>query len=79
MFVQLIRKVVKHIQTLRKSTIAETVPDVSGAAQFKGAAEGEWKPVEESVDAELKEAGDEVTKRLKEAQRQMIDDLDLAK
>lgn len=38
-----------------------------------------WKPVEVSVDAELKEAGDEVTKRMREMQREMIDSLDLSK
>lgn len=87
---KLTRKIVKYLQDLRKAAVAETVPDVGAiaAVEFKATAgsggnetqgRGGWTAVEESVDAELKQAGDEVTKRLKEAQQQMIDDLDLSK
>jgi N-acetyltransferase 10 len=38
-----------------------------------------WKPVETSIQDELDEAGDEVTKGLREKQREMINSLDLRK
>jgi len=36
------------------------------------------KPLEQDLDEELREAGDEVTKQLKDAQQKMIDKLDLS-
>lgn len=65
------RKVVKHLQDLRKSVIAATVPEASSAPVLN-------KPMEQDLDEELKEAGDEVTKQLKEVQRKMLDGLDLS-
>jgi N-acetyltransferase 10 len=88
LFVKLMRKIVKHLQDLRKAAVAATVPDEDAvkAVEFKGTAGGSetqgrnaWAAVGESVDAELKQAGDEVTRALRDAQRQMIDDLDLSK
>lgn len=38
-----------------------------------------WRPVETSLEDELKEAGSEATRALREKQRQMIDSLDLSK
>lgn len=68
---KLVRKIVKHLQDIRKIVIAATVPDASAAPLMK-------KPLEQGLDEELKEAGDAVTKQLKEVQRKMIDELDLS-
>lgn len=78
------RKIVLNLQEIRKSVIEASIPDqaAAAAAPFKGsAAEGgstDWKPVAVPLEDELKEAGDEVTERLREAQRKMVDDLDLS-
>jgi N-acetyltransferase 10 len=71
LFVKLIRKIVKHLRDLRKKVIAASVPDASEAPAMD-------RPLEQDLDEELKEAGDEVTKQLKEVQRKMIDGLDLS-
>lgn len=71
LFVKLIRKIVKHLQELRKNAIAETVPQAWEAPALN-------KPLEQGLEEELKEAGDEVTKKLKEVQRSMINELDLS-
>lgn len=65
------RKIVKHLQDLRKNVIAATVPELSTAPVLN-------KPMEQDLNEELKEAGDEVTKQLKEVQRKMLDGLDLS-
>lgn len=85
LFAKVIRKITKRLQDIQKEAIGASIPvetatvernlaggDISGATSS-------WKPVEVSVDAELKEAGDEVTKRMREMQREMIDSLDLSK
>ena len=71
LFVKLIRKIVKHLQELRKNAIAETVPQAWEAPALN-------KPLEQGLEEELKEAGDEVTKKLKEVQRSMINELHLS-
>ena len=38
-----------------------------------------WQPIETSVEDELDQAGDEVTRALREKQRAMIESLDLSK
>ena len=50
-----------------------------GADSSDNAGGQSWKPVETSLEDELKEAGDEATRALREKQRQMIDALDLSK
>jgi len=71
LFVKLIRKFVTHLQDLRKNVIAAAVPEASEAPAMS-------KPLEQDLDEELREAGDEVTKQLKDAQQKMIDELDLS-
>lgn len=71
LFVKLIRKFVTHLQGLRKNVIAAAVPEASEAPAVN-------KPLEQDLDEELREAGDEVTKQLKDAQQKMIDELDLS-
>lgn len=73
LFVKLIRKIVKHLQDLRKAVVAATVPETASAPHQIAAG----KPIE-NLDEELKEAGDEVNKQLKEVQRKMLDNLDLS-
>ncbi|KAF8322642.1 DUF699-domain-containing protein [Clavulina sp. PMI_390] len=72
LFVKLVRKIVSHLQEIRKSVIAATVPVTPAVPAILS------KPVEEDLDEELKEAGNEVTKQMKEVQRKMIDQLDLS-
>jgi N-acetyltransferase 10 len=77
LFVKLVRKTVKHLQDLRKSTIAADIPTatgVSGDASNLSLA----KAVEQTIDEELREAGDEVTEQLREEQRKRLEGLDLS-
>ncbi|KAK7677713.1 hypothetical protein QCA50_019265 [Cerrena zonata] len=86
LFTKIIRKISKRLLDIQKEAISATIPhapsknaapleDVSGGK----AAGTTWKPVQTTLEDELKEAGDEVTKALKEKQREMIDSLDLSK
>lgn len=85
LFGKLIRKLSKKLVDIQKAAISATMPEApredqpsSGDAAVKTMATN-WKPVQTSLDDELKEAGDEATQLLKEKQRQMIDSLDLSK
>ena len=69
---------------MQKAAVEATMPEAP-PRRTAGEGDGErttttnWKPVETSLEDELKEAGDEATKALREKQRQMIDSLDLSK
>lgn len=64
---------------IQKAAIDAELPEAPVPASTSNTA-GEtqkWKPVEGNIDDELKEAGDEVTRGLREKQREIIDSLDL--
>ena len=89
LFGKLVRKLSKKLTEIHKAAIGatiaggpstETLIDATGDVTGKdGAAATQWKPVQANLEQELKEAGDEATKALREKQRQMIDSLDLSK
>lgn len=84
LFGKLVRKLSKKLQDIQKAAISATMPDAPPSARGI-VVDGEdsnatsWKPVDTSLEAELEEAGDEATKKLREKQRAMIDSLDLSK
>jgi len=62
--------------------VSAEVPDETRAVERNnpdGTGTMDWKPIEQTVDEELAEAGDEVTKKMREMQREMINSLDLSK
>jgi len=86
LFVKSIRKISKRLVDVRKSALeAELQPaptaDRAGDERVFKAAEAleKMKPVEITIDDELREAGNEVTRELREKQREMINSLDLSK
>lgn len=85
LFVKSIRKISKQLEELQKAAVsAELSHDTSATIQpLDGAtaitSERSWKPLEEDLEEELADAGNEETKRLRERQREMIDALDLSK
>ena len=87
LFGKLVKKLSKRLQDIQKAAINATIPEPSSQAArpiAEGASQDDapatnWKPVTAVLDDELKEAGDEATRLLKEKQRQMIDSLDLSK
>lgn len=86
LFTKIIRKISKRLIDIQKEAISATIPQAPSkdAAPLENNVDGKpagatWKPVETSLEDELKEAGDEATKALKEKQREMIDSLDLSK
>ncbi|CAL1712686.1 unnamed protein product [Somion occarium] len=83
LFTKVIRKISKRLFDIQKEAISATIPEAppKGAELNVGNKPSgtTWKPVETSLEEELKEAGDEVTNALKEKQREMIDSLDLSK
>ena len=85
LFGKLVRKLSKKLIDIQKAAISATIPEAlpkaNGATMGKEAGENgtQWKPVETNLEDELKEAGDEATRLLREKQRQMIDSLDLSK
>lgn len=77
LFVKLVRKIVKHLQELRKSVIAASIPNAATSSAL-GKIDVGSKAVEQTVEDELREAGDEVTEQLKEEQRKRLEGLDLS-
>ena len=86
LFVKTIRKISKRLIEIQKSALeAELLPpptaNETGDQRTTRAAEAleKMKPVQVTIDAELREAGNEVTRELREKQREMINSLDLSK
>jgi len=95
LFTKVIRKISKRLLDIQKAAVSASIPeplsltrqpaadgdDAVGGITItaKGQSATDWKPVGTSLRDELKEAGDEVTKQLREKQREMIDALDLSK
>lgn len=87
LLVKIVRKITKRLVDIQKEAISKSL-EPEGAAAVVDADEGatearkaqtNWKPLETNVEAELDEAGEEETEKLKsrERQREMIDSLDL--
>ena len=72
---------------IQKAAISATMPEaprpqtgkLDVSAGSKSTAGPEWRSEQTKLQEELKEAGDEVTKALRDQQREMIDALDLSK
>jgi N-acetyltransferase 10 len=86
LFVKTIRKISKRLIEIQKSALEAEFPPPPTANETSDqrttrAAEAleKMKPVQVTIDAELKEAGNEVTRELREKQREMINSLDLSK
>jgi len=93
LFNKLIRKISKRLADIRKEAIGADIPvappskntdsrvqgDIEGDGGGNGEASKSWQPIETNVVDELDEAGDEVTRALREKQRAMIEALDLSK
>jgi len=84
LFIKIVRKISKKLTDIQKAAISAELPSTARASvparvDSSGRDQPEnWKPVETSIDDELKEAGDEVITGLKEKQREMINALDLS-
>ena len=80
LFVKIVKKISKRLDDVQRQAISAEMPEEHAASRIGGdGSTTKWKPVEISLTDELKNAGDEVTKSLREKQRQMIDSLDLSK
>ncbi|CAE6382345.1 unnamed protein product [Rhizoctonia solani] len=78
LFVKAIRKICTRLQNLHKEALGADIP--SQPSQLPAKVDGtDWKPLAQTVEEELQEAGDQVTRELKTKQREMIDALDLSK
>lgn len=86
LFVKSIRKISKRLMDIKKSALEAELPpppNVNGTGDQRSIKAAEtlekMKPVEVTINDELREAGDEVTRELREKQREMINSLDLSK
>ncbi|KAJ3485257.1 hypothetical protein NLI96_g5090 [Meripilus lineatus] len=90
LFGKIIRKLSKVLLEIQKAAISATIPeapqaqvqkvDVSAGEKEKSSTSvSGWKSEHAKLQDELKEAGDEATKALREKQREIIDSLDLSK
>ncbi|KAH0826252.1 GNAT acetyltransferase 2-domain-containing protein [Lanmaoa asiatica] len=94
LFNKLIRKISKKLTGIQKEAIGADIPmapppkestksRVDDETEVDGVSSEEasraWQPIETRVEDELDEAGDEVTRSLREKQRAMIESLDLTK
>jgi len=86
LFVKSIRKISKRLMDIRKLALEAELPPppiANGTGDQRtlkaaGALE-KMKPLEVTIDDELREAGNEVTRELREKQKEMINSLDLSK
>lgn len=82
---KLIRKITTKLQDVQKAAISASIPDASTQPPIAGSrviGEGLQLQSEQAVkgmEAELNEAGGEVTNTLREKQRAMIDALDISR
>ncbi|QRV88933.1 GNAT family acetyltransferase [Ceratobasidium sp. AG-Ba] len=79
LFVKAVRKICTKLQNLHKEALGADIPENPQQVQQKGKDANNWQPLTQTVEEELQEAGDEATKQLRAAQREMIDALDLSK
>ncbi|KAL2802267.1 GNAT acetyltransferase 2-domain-containing protein [Aspergillus granulosus] len=85
MFLKIIRKVSTYLRSLIEGAVAEALPaEQIATTQAAGDAHDEvveerFKPLETSLDDELREGGEEVNAELREKQRALIDALPLDK
>lgn len=79
LFVKAVRKICTRLQNLHKVALGADIPENPQSVQQKGKNATNWQPLAQTVEEELQEAGDEVTKQLRTAQREMIDALDMSK
>ena len=88
LFIKTVRKLSSSLQTIERNAVSASMPertpqDIVRKVAPAGAAEGEvgttdWKPMAKTVEEDLAEAGDEVTKKMRQMQREMIDSMDLS-
>lgn len=81
LFTKVIRKITKRLLDVQKEAISATIPEAPPATSKDNDADARttWQPVQTSLDDELREAGDEATRALREKQKAMLDSLDLSK
>ncbi|KAF8587760.1 DUF699-domain-containing protein [Ramaria rubella] len=85
LFVKSIRKIGKQLEELQKAAVSAelaqplTAPRQPPKGAVVTAGERSWKPLEEDLDEELADAGNEEQNKLRERQREMINALDLSK
>ncbi|KIL56986.1 hypothetical protein M378DRAFT_188489 [Amanita muscaria Koide BX008] len=88
MFVKIVRKITKRLINIQKAGISAELPEPKNTADTTSIVNSDsvgqqqkedWKGAMQLMEEELNEAGDQVTKALREKQRAMIDALDLQK
>ena len=79
LFVKIIRKITKRLVDIQKAAITDELPQATLAARIDGDKGGvvNRKPIEISVEDELNETANEVTKDMQEKQNKMIESLNL--
>ncbi|KAH8104752.1 GNAT acetyltransferase 2-domain-containing protein [Cristinia sonorae] len=80
LFTKVIRKISKRLLDIQKEAISATIPEAPDTSTLPAdVSGGSGRVVQASLDDELKEAGDEATRALREKQKEMLDSLDLSK
>ncbi|KAK2765367.1 killer toxin resistant protein [Arachnomyces sp. PD_36] len=85
MFIKIIRKISTHFRTLVEGAVAETLPAPESRVAPQDATgvhddeiiDQRFKPLDEGLDDELREGGQEINKEMREKQRALIDALPL--
>ncbi|KAL4866807.1 hypothetical protein BDV12DRAFT_129648 [Aspergillus spectabilis] len=84
MFLKIVRKLSTHFRSLQESAVADTLPAEVPTAEAAADAHDEvvderFKPLETSLDDELREGGEAINAEMREKQRALIDALPLDK
>ncbi|CAG8452327.1 845_t:CDS:10 [Ambispora leptoticha] len=93
LFIKIIRKISKYFTSLETAAVQATIPHEATIVQKKKSStngsriatssnpesEAAWDPMQQTLDDDLEEAGDEIMVQMREKQRELIDSMDLSK
>lgn len=81
MFSKIIRKISNHFRELLNQAIEETMPELKdqAVAEMDGEEQSQFAAIEEDLEDELNDEGQEAVKALKEKQKELINSLNLSK
>ncbi|CAG8492780.1 10349_t:CDS:10 [Ambispora gerdemannii] len=82
LFIKIIRKISKYFTSLETAAVQAIIPHETTIVQKKKSNpenEAAWDPMQQALDDDLEEAGDEIMNQMRTNQRELIDSMDLSK
>jgi N-acetyltransferase 10 len=79
LFTKVMRKISKRLMDIQQAAISATLPLPPSNTSARLDAEVSGKSIDAALHEELEDAGDEVTRAMREKQRDMINSLDISR